>query len=107
MMPGTVAGDPLYGLSPPLFDDDADDGAVVEPLPLDTTIWSKLYPPVSDMIVSCCTPAPSVAVKLTVVQVCQPPVFGTLTCCHTLLALLNPTCILVPLLGDATRIVIV
>ena len=45
----------------------------------------------SDISVSCWTPAPSVAVKLTVVQFCQPPVFGTLTTCQTLLVVLKPT----------------
>ena len=40
----------------------------------------------SDISVICCVPAPSVAVNETVDHDCHPPVFGTLTEVHTLLA---------------------
>src|SRR5215471_2337097 len=73
--------------------------------PESTETDSTLKPPLSDISVICCQPAPSVAVKLTVVQFCQPPVLGTQTCCHTLLAPLKPTCRLPPP-GEATRAVI-
>src|SRR5262252_6340274 len=76
------------------------------PDPLDppaaTDTDSTLKPPLSDISVICCQPAPSVALKLTVVQFCQSPVPGTQTCCQTLLAPLKPTCRLPPS-GDATR----
>src|SRR6516164_10288176 len=58
---------------------------------------STLRPPPSEYSVTCCTPAPSVAVKVTSIQFCQPPLPGTQTCCQTLLGPLNPTCRLAPL----------
>ncbi len=61
-----------------------------------------LKPDESNARVMICVPAASVAGTLTVVQVCQPPVAGTVTDAHTVLGVPKPTCIAPPA-GEATR----
>ena len=76
-------------------------GGVIVAL-LTALAWRTFIPPVSNVKVITCVPAPSVTGTVTVVHDCQPPVAGTLTAVHTPLAPLNPTCIDAPL-GEATR----
>src|SRR5258706_1499740 len=92
IVPGIMAGEPLKG---PLDTGGGADADVMR------AYW-KFIPPVSNSSVICWTPAPSVAVRDTVVQFCHPPVAGIDTVCHTLLAVLKPTCIEAPP-GEATR----